>query len=279
MAKAFMRDPLRLRDFLLSRLANQNPIKTWSGSDAFISPDARTILIRVRGKRPPSDLDFCSAFTRQITAAATHANQDGLKLQFTGSYAIAAQSAHSIRSDMIASVIGSVLCLQVLFLLAYRSALRLFWLALAPIALLNAPVAVLLAPFALLARPVAVAESPVANELAPYAVALAPIARAVSPTAVAFPDGGPIMPPPATKSLATAALTPAATAATSPPAIPKARNAGPTQAPAHTCRRDLNPPTSSEFVLPASATLPTRLFIKVSGSLDSPRWRRSSSDF
>ena len=135
MAKAFMRDPLRLREFLMDRLARQNPMKTLSGSDAFISPDGRTILIRVRGKKPPSDLDFCGSFTKEIAAVANDANHDGLKLQLTGSYAIAAQSAKSIRSDMIASVIGSVICLQILFLLAYRTALRLFLLALTPIAL------------------------------------------------------------------------------------------------------------------------------------------------
>lgn len=142
MGRQFMADPLRLRDFLgkfVARLQAQKPFEGREGTDAFISRDGRSLLIRVRGKMPPTDIEFCKELTARIAAAGDRANQRGsagpLELRYAGAYAIAAESARALRSDMIASVVGSVLCLQVLFLLAYRGAFRLFVLAFAPIAL------------------------------------------------------------------------------------------------------------------------------------------------
>ncbi|MDB5329773.1 MAG: hypothetical protein JWP03_924 [Phycisphaerales bacterium] len=137
-AKGLMKDPLRLREFvgaLTARLEAQRPFKGREGTDAFVSPDGRNLLVRVRGKKPPGDLDFSAALTRGVAAVAERANTGGLELRYAGSYAIAAQSARAIRSDMIGSVIGSVVTLQVLFLLAYRSPIKLFALAIGPIAL------------------------------------------------------------------------------------------------------------------------------------------------
>ena len=135
LAKTFMQDPLRLREFLLDRLKEQAPFHTYQGSDAFLSPDGRNLLIRVRGRKPPDDLDYCQALVREIDGCANRANSDHLAVQLAGSYAIAADSGRAIRSDMISSVTGSIICLQILFLLAYRGAFRLFIVALAPIAL------------------------------------------------------------------------------------------------------------------------------------------------
>ncbi|MDB5172726.1 MAG: hypothetical protein JWN51_1499, partial [Phycisphaerales bacterium] len=138
MAKEFMKDPLRLREFvggLTGKLEALRPFKGREGTDAFVSPDGRNLLIRVRGRKPPGDLEFCAALTRGVSQVAQRVNADGLELRYAGSYAIAAESARAIRSDMIGSVIGSVISLQVLFLLAYRSPFKLFALAFGPIAL------------------------------------------------------------------------------------------------------------------------------------------------
>ena len=135
LAKTFMQDPLRLREFLLDRLKEQAPFHTYQGSDAFLSPDGGSLLIRVRGRKPPDDLDYCQALVREIDGCANRANSDHLTVQLAGSYAIAADSGRAIRSDMISSVTGSIICLQILFLLGYRGAFRLFIVALAPIAL------------------------------------------------------------------------------------------------------------------------------------------------
>ena len=135
LAKTFMQDPLRLREFLLDRLKEQAPFHTYQGSDAFLSTDGRNLLIRVRGRKPPDDLDYCQSLVKAIDGCASRANSDHLTVQLAGSYAIAADSGRAIRSDMISSVTGSIICLQILFLLAYRGAFRLFIVALAPIAL------------------------------------------------------------------------------------------------------------------------------------------------
>ena len=134
-ARVMREDPLKLHEFLSDRLASQQPFRTYQNGDAFISPDGRTLLVRIPGKRPPSDLDFCRSLVGGIATVAARANTEGLRLEYAGSYAIAAESARAIRRDMIASVIGSVVLLQVLFLVAYRSPIQMFLLAIGPVAL------------------------------------------------------------------------------------------------------------------------------------------------
>lgn len=128
-------DPLRLHEFLSSRLAAERPFRTYQNGDAFVSPDGRSIMIRVIGRQSPDNLDYSKSLTEGITRLAEQANTDGLQLEYTGSYPIAARSAQAIRRDMIGSTIGSVLLLQALFLLAYRSPFKLFALAFGPVAL------------------------------------------------------------------------------------------------------------------------------------------------
>jgi hypothetical protein len=135
LAKAFLQDPLRLHEFVLTKLAASRPFQTFTGTDAFVSPDGRTIIIRISGKRPPSDMEFAKKLTREVDRIAQRVNSDGLKIQLTGSYAIATAAEAGIRRDMIETVTGSVVLLQVLFLIAYRRGIRLFLLAFGPIAL------------------------------------------------------------------------------------------------------------------------------------------------
>lgn len=135
LAEVAKTDPLGLHEFLASRLAAERPFRTYQNSDAFISPDGRSLMIRVIGRQSPDDLDYSKSLTEAITRLAGQANTDGLRLEFTGSYPIAARSAQAIRRDMIGSTIGSVLLLQALFLLAYRSPFKLFSLAFGPVAL------------------------------------------------------------------------------------------------------------------------------------------------
>jgi predicted RND superfamily exporter protein len=134
-AKAILQDPLRLHEFLLDRLASLRPLRTYGNSHAFISPDGRALLIRIRGRRPVSDLEFCNRFTAAIRGLADRVNTGGLRIEYSGAYAIAAVTAQAIRRDMISSVISSVVLLQLLFLIAFRRPFRSFFLAFAPVVL------------------------------------------------------------------------------------------------------------------------------------------------
>lgn len=136
MAKVLLQDPLRLHEFLMERLAaGRGTFKTWQGGDAFVSPDGHALLIRVAGKRPPSDLEFAKRFTAAVTSVVQAANSDGLNLAFSGSYAIAATSERAIRRDMTLNIVSAVACLVGLFVVASRRPLRAFALAFAPVAL------------------------------------------------------------------------------------------------------------------------------------------------
>jgi predicted RND superfamily exporter protein len=135
LSKAILQDPLHLHEFILDKITANRPMRTYQNSQAFLSPDGRSLLIRVIGKRPPSDLEFSKHFTAVIASLVDRANSDGLTIDISGSYAIAAASERAIRRDMISSVIGSVVSLALLFLAAYRRSFVMFALAFGPTAL------------------------------------------------------------------------------------------------------------------------------------------------
>ncbi len=106
LANLSTRDPLKLHEFLIGRLAEQRgAMRTYENGDAFISPDGSTLLIRVAGVRGASDLAFAKNFTAAVRAVAERVDPraDGVALdvQVTGAYAIATQSERAIRRDMI----------------------------------------------------------------------------------------------------------------------------------------------------------------------------------
>jgi len=134
LAKALLQDPLRLREFFAPRLRTLVPtMHTFAGGSEFISADARAILIRVSGTGPPSDLDFARQLTDVVDRAVRQCDPGPMAITLSGSYAIAALSAQSIRADMISSVTWSVALMAALFLIMYRSPFA-FPLAMIPVA-------------------------------------------------------------------------------------------------------------------------------------------------
>jgi predicted RND superfamily exporter protein len=134
-AKVLLQDPLRLRDFITAEFHDRAPAGFGGGSDGYFSPDGRSLLIRVGGKRPLDDLAYAHRLTDLVTAAAARCNTAGLRIDISGGYAIAAESEKDIRRDMIVSVVSSVVLLQILFVIAYRKPFRYFLLAFGPVAI------------------------------------------------------------------------------------------------------------------------------------------------
>jgi uncharacterized protein len=124
------RDPLGLRDFLPA-LASQ---ELSPADDAFFSRDRRSLLIRLLGLRPVSDLDYARTLTESARRTAARINTYGFHVEFTGGYAIATTSERAIRADMIFSITCSLIILQLLFWLIYRHPLC-FPVVVAPVAL------------------------------------------------------------------------------------------------------------------------------------------------
>lgn len=112
-AKQLSRDPLRLYEFLMAKQA-RFAMPGQGGGDAFYSPSGRDLLIRISGKHPPSDLDFCRQITSEITRLAESVNSDRLDVRISGAYAIAAWSASKIRQDAIEGTIGTIVGLGLL---------------------------------------------------------------------------------------------------------------------------------------------------------------------
>jgi predicted RND superfamily exporter protein len=139
LSAALLKDPLRLHEFLLAHLKSHGGFLSDAvreGTTAgFFSPDGQSLLIRIAAGGSAGDIDFAKKITAAVGRIAQQTNTTGLEIDITGAYAIAAASEHAIRGDMIASVIGSILCLQLLFILAYRRPIRSFLLAFLPVAL------------------------------------------------------------------------------------------------------------------------------------------------
>jgi predicted RND superfamily exporter protein len=138
-------DPLRLHEFLLSRMAGVGAFGGGGGGlpgengpegeTALLSPDQRALLIRVIGKASPSDLAFSKALVDAATRAKDASNAGGLSVSFGGAYAIATTSERALRADSSSSVTGAFVSLIVLFAIVYRRPLRLLVLAVFPLAL------------------------------------------------------------------------------------------------------------------------------------------------
>ena len=140
-AELLRHDPLRLNEFVKSRFASLGggsaPAKAANGGDAapLLSTDGRALLIRVVGRRPPSDMEFAKELVAAAAGAARAANADDLGVSFGGAYAIATTSERAIRADSTSSSAGALLCVTGLFVLVYRRPVRLLVLAVGPLAL------------------------------------------------------------------------------------------------------------------------------------------------
>ena len=132
LGRVLQKDPLRLREILGEALTTPAGLSAYD--HLLLSADRRSLLIRITAGQPASDLDFTRVFLPKIRAAADTANTDGLILEYSGAYAIAATSERAIRSDMIRSVAASVLLIQLVFLAMHRMVLT-FAVAFVPTAI------------------------------------------------------------------------------------------------------------------------------------------------
>ncbi len=134
LARALVKDPLRLREFLGARLEKARAgFRTYNAGPEFISADGQSVLIRIAGAKSPSDLDFCRVIVGEADRLVRPLAPPGVRVEFSGAYAVATASERAIRGDLIESVVISVILMQCAFLIGYRSLLS-FPLAFLPIA-------------------------------------------------------------------------------------------------------------------------------------------------
>ena len=135
LAKQILRDPLGLHECLLASVRLPTPSADSLLEDHLMtSKDGRTAMIRVAGIEPAGHTEYSKRITRAVFGAVNRANVDGLRIEYTGGYAIAATAERSIRSDMIRSIFMSVVLLSLLFFFVYRHWVASL-MALAPVGL------------------------------------------------------------------------------------------------------------------------------------------------
>ncbi len=129
-----LKDPLHLYELVVPSVQKMRPpFRTWRDSDAYISPDASAILVRIVGRRSAGDSVFAEQLMRNAPVWAEAAEPGQLSVKFTGAYAIADYSRREIRNDLISCLTGSVGMILLLLIVVYRKP-WLLSLALVPVA-------------------------------------------------------------------------------------------------------------------------------------------------
>lgn len=125
-------DPLRLREFVRG-FYDDLPADAAAPGEPMLSADGRSLMVRLNPANTNLDAAQTRAIMDLVRACISEANPGDVRVRIAGGPAIAEAAERSIRSDMIASSIGTVVLLQLLFLLTYRR-LIIFPLALLPAA-------------------------------------------------------------------------------------------------------------------------------------------------
>lgn len=132
-----LEDPLRLREFVGSVYDGLADAGGGRPGEPMFSADGRSLLIRVTSRHPTHDAAEARGVMQAVRSAIDAAKPGDLRVSVGGGLAIAETAERTIRADMILSSTGTVVLLQVLFLLTYRR------LLLFPVVFLPAAVGVL----------------------------------------------------------------------------------------------------------------------------------------
>lgn len=129
---ALLEDPLRLRELVQGVFEEVSPSGGRPGKP-MLSADRRSLMIHITPAASTTSGGDANATMAVIRRAIDTAEPGELDVAVTGGVAIAQAAERSIRGDMIASSIGTMILLQLLFLATYRR-LLLFPIAFLPAA-------------------------------------------------------------------------------------------------------------------------------------------------
>jgi uncharacterized protein len=122
---ALLEDPLQLRRFVFARLAAfRGAFRFAATSPYFLSPDGKALLIKIEGQASVNDMGGVKAtvgllqqVTRELLSLPAF---QGLTVQSTGGYFLAAESERIIRGDIVQSVNLALLLICGLVAWAFR---------------------------------------------------------------------------------------------------------------------------------------------------------------
>ncbi len=118
-------DPLQLRRFALKRFAAlRGSFRFNAFSPYFLSPDGNALLIKVEGRAPVDDMAGAKAtvalLEQTLQDVLSLPDSQGLTVQGTGGYFLAAESERVIRRDLIRSINLAVLLICILMVWTFR---------------------------------------------------------------------------------------------------------------------------------------------------------------
>jgi hypothetical protein len=125
MEQALLEDPLQLRRFLFARLARlRGSFRFDAWSPYFLSQDGKALLIKVEGQASVNDMAGVKAtvgvLQQAIQEVLSRPAFQGLTVQGTGGYYLAAESERMIRGDLTQSINLTVVLICVLAAWVFR---------------------------------------------------------------------------------------------------------------------------------------------------------------
>ena len=122
------RDPLELRQFLLSRLQSvRRGLQFRTGSPHFLSDDGSALLVRITGTVHSSDLPRVRSLVNSVRDAAEELRRSdeerwrAIRVAETGGYALNVESELTMRADLVMNIQVSIVLVLALLTLAWRN--------------------------------------------------------------------------------------------------------------------------------------------------------------
>ncbi len=96
----------------------------------YLSLDKEALLMIIRPKRPPTDIDFNKELLKMVKEAEKRVSQEGIRVDYTGGYIMALDDERMIRRDIVLTLSLAFFSVLALFFLTFRRKETFFFVSL-----------------------------------------------------------------------------------------------------------------------------------------------------
>lgn len=115
------KDPFNLRSIFKKYIIQQKgPYNFDLSRGYYLSLDKKALLMVIKPKRPPTDIDFDKELLKTIKEAEEKVYKQGVRVDYTGGYIMALDDERMIKRDIILTLSSAFFLVLILFFLAFR---------------------------------------------------------------------------------------------------------------------------------------------------------------
>jgi len=125
------KDPFNLRSIFKGYILQQKgPYNLDLSREYYLSSDQKALLMIIKPKRPPTDIDFDKKLLKTIKEAEKKVDKEGVRVDYTGGYIMALDDERMIKRDIILTLSLAFFLVLTLFFLAFRRKETFFFVSL-----------------------------------------------------------------------------------------------------------------------------------------------------